>query len=184
VGVTRDVGVADGVTPTSQEGRRPRHPNQKTEPKDEPKDSSALAVSIGSATSSQQQPEDLRDFGDFWLLHPKSRDQDETLVAWRAAVASGVDPKKITAAAKAYAHEVAGEPLKFIKLSANWLRDKRYNDRFPVEPEPGKPNLRAVPDNLSTADKRVAQGQAIAAMFREQEQRAIEPGHTKPQERA
>lgn len=29
VDVTGDAHVADGVTPTSQEGRRPRHPNQK-----------------------------------------------------------------------------------------------------------------------------------------------------------
>lgn len=34
--VRGDAHVADGVTPTSQEGRRPRHPNQKIEPKEEP----------------------------------------------------------------------------------------------------------------------------------------------------
>lgn len=48
------------------------------------------------------------------------------------------------------------------------------------EPRPDGPNLRPVPTSalpqLSTADQRVAQGQALAAMFREEERRALEAG--------
>lgn len=133
VDVTGDADVADGVTWTSQEGRRGRHPNQKKNLNNEPKDSSAAADS----------PEDLTEFGNFWLLYPKSRDRPATLAAWKAVVSSGVDPQKITAAAKAYAKEQAGQPLQFIKLSANWLRDGRYDDDFGPEPS-GKPQLHAV----------------------------------------
>lgn len=133
VDVTGDVHVVDGVTWTSQEGRRGRHPNQKKNLNDEPKDSSAAADS----------PADLKEFGNFWLLYPKSRDRPATLAAWKAVVASGVDPQRITAAAKAYAMEQAGQPIQFIKLSANWLRDGRYDDDFGSEPS-GKPQLRAV----------------------------------------
>jgi hypothetical protein len=42
-------------------------------------------------------------------------------------------------------------------------------------PPGASPLLRSVPTARSTTDQRVAQGQALAAMFREQEQRAIEP---------
>lgn len=83
----------------------------------------------GKNTSPHPEP-DLTEFGAFWLLHPKSRDRDATLAAWRAAVAGGVDPRQITEAAKAYARERQGEPLKFTKLSHTWLRDGRYLDRY------------------------------------------------------
>jgi hypothetical protein len=88
--------------------------------------------------------EDKKEFGSFWALYPKSRDLDKTRDLWVAAVLSGVDPKKITAAAVAYAHEVAGEPIKYIKLSATWLRDRRYNDAYTAGPPP-KPSQPAPP---------------------------------------
>lgn len=96
-----------------------------------------------SSPAAPQDDEDLTDFGNFWLLFPKSRDRPATLVAWREAVATGADPKKITAAAQAYAKERAGENPRFTKFSANWLRDQRYEDDFPPEPN-GTPKLRAV----------------------------------------
>ncbi|MFD9630123.1 hypothetical protein [Streptomyces violascens] len=59
--------------------------------------------------------------------------------------------------------------------SANYFL-KGWSELPPL-PEPGadRPPLRSVPTARSTTDQRVAQGQALAAMFREQEQRAIEP---------
>jgi hypothetical protein len=80
------------------------------------------------ATHSQSQTEDLSEFGNFWLVYPKSRDKQATLAAWKAVVAKGVDPQRLTAAAVAYAHERRGEDLRFTKYSANWLRDARYED--------------------------------------------------------
>lgn len=52
-------------------------------------------------------------------------------------------------------------------------------------PPPGtpRPALHAVPSR-STTDQRVAEGQRLAAMFREREQRALEPAHYPPQELA
>ncbi|MGW3427997.1 HNH endonuclease [Streptomyces melanosporofaciens] len=47
-----------------------------------------------------------------------------------------------------------------------------------------KPTDNVVQMRPSTTDARVAQGQALAAMFREQEQRALEPGDSPPQESA
>lgn len=89
--------------------------------------------------------EEMKEYGNFWLLHPKSKNPDNTLDLWKAAVANGVDPKKITAAAVAYAKEKAGEPFRFIKQSDNWIRERRYEDKFAAEPDAnGRPPLRAV----------------------------------------
>ncbi|NEA52363.1 hypothetical protein [Streptomyces sp. SID10815] len=89
--------------------------------------------------------EDKLEFGRFWQLHPKSRDLDKTRDEWVAAVLSGVDPTKITAAAENYAHEAAGQEWRFIKQSDRWIRERRYEDKFAPRPEPGgKPKLRAV----------------------------------------
>jgi hypothetical protein len=105
------------------------------------KTSSAAAVTpIREITAA-----DKIEFGNFWALYPKSRDMDATREAWVAAVRSGVDPKKITEAAIAYAKEKAGEDLKFIKYSVNWLKQRRYEDKYAPEPDAnGRPQLRAV----------------------------------------
>jgi hypothetical protein len=83
--------------------------------------------------------EEKLEFGRFWQLHPKSRDMDKTRTEWITVVLAGADPKKITTAAQAYAHEVAGIEFRFVKQSANWLREHRYEDKYAPTPEaPGK----------------------------------------------
>lgn len=86
--------------------------------------------------------EDKLDFGRFWQLHPKSRDMDKTRDAWVEAVLSGVDPKKITAAALAYAHECRSVDFQFVKQSVGWLTGRRYEDKYepvPATPKPSRP---------------------------------------------
>ena len=55
---------------------------------------------------------------------------DKTRAEWITAVLAGADPKHITAAAEAYAHEVAGIEFRFVKQSVNWLRERRYEDKY------------------------------------------------------
>jgi hypothetical protein len=57
---------------------------------------------------------------------------------------------------------------------------------LPPLPPPGakRPSLRAVPATRSTTDERVAQGQALAAKFRAEEQCAVTAGSTPTQEPA
>ncbi|BBB01035.1 hypothetical protein RVR_8267 [Actinacidiphila reveromycinica] len=86
---------------------------------------------------------DKVEFGNFWGLFPKSQNFDKTRDAWTAEVLAGADPKEITAAAVAYAHDQAGNDWQFVKSSAGWLRDKRYLDKHAPTPT-GKPNLKAV----------------------------------------
>lgn len=101
--------------------------------------------SAATADTPQQNEEDLSAFGAFWLVYPKSRDRPATLAAWREARAKGVPAEKITAAAQAYARDRAGEDARFTKLSANWLRDERYEDDYADVTDPnGRPPLRAV----------------------------------------
>lgn len=86
--------------------------------------------------------EDKREFGAFWAVHPRSRDIDKTRTEWIAAVVSGVDPKKITEAAEGYAHEVVGSDFKFVKQSAGWIRERRYEDKYETpaaKPGPSRP---------------------------------------------
>ena len=85
----------------------------------------------------------MKEFGNFWLLHPKSKNKSRTLELWKNAVTDGAEPKQITAGAVAYAKEVASQEWRYIKQSDNWLRDRRYEDKFAPEPN-GKPNLRPV----------------------------------------
>lgn len=106
---------------------------------DDEEDLFRFLAADAETTQQQSQVEDLSQFGNFWLVYPKSRDKQATLAAWKAAVANGVDPQRITAAAVAYAHERKGEDLRFTKYSANWLRDGRYEDVIdPDQPPPAK----------------------------------------------
>lgn len=92
--------------------------------------------------------EEKLEFGRFWQLHPKSRDMDKTKAAWAAAVRGGVPAKTITAAAEGYAHDVAGVEPRFIKQSANWLRERRYEDRYEsTGGSAARPGLRSVPNS-------------------------------------
>lgn len=101
--------------------------------------------SAAAADAPPQDEEDLTAFGAFWLVYPKSRDRPATLAAWREARAKGVPAGKITDAAQAYARERAGEDARFTKLSANWLRDERYEDDYEdAADSTGRPPLRAV----------------------------------------
>lgn len=108
--------------------------------------------------------EEKAEFGRFWLLHPKSRDMDKTRDVWVAAVLSGVDPQKITTSAEAYAREMAGQDFQFIKQSAGWIRDRRYEDKFPPAPN-GKPDLKAVGGKNHTPYQHKTQPSAYANGF-------------------
>ncbi|MFB7736233.1 hypothetical protein ACFC08_17970 [Streptomyces sp. NPDC056112] len=108
------------------------------------KTSSIAAVAPLREITAEQKLE----FGRFWHNHPKSKDYDKTLEVWTEAVLSGVDPKKISDSALAYAHEVVGQDYQYVKRSANWIRDRRYEDKHApqqeADPQPGRPQLRAV----------------------------------------
>lgn len=141
--------VPHGGTPDSraETGIRAAHsdvPHAGTSLKEHGENTGKKTSSTAAASSAREiSSEDKFEFGRFWLHHPKSKDYDKTLDAWTEAVLGGADPKKITDAALAYAKEMAGKDFQYIKHSANWVRERRYEDKFAPEPT-GKPNLRPV----------------------------------------
>lgn len=121
-------------------------------------------MKTSSSAAPAAEDEDLAEFGHFWLVHPKSRDRNRTLAAWRDAIATGADPTQIIEAAKAYARERAAEPLQYTKLSHTWLRDGRYHDRYAPEPSPdGRPQLRAVSGDYPPHHNRASRPGRVAA---------------------
>ncbi len=151
--VTGDVHVADGVTSTSQEGRRPRHPNQKTEPKAEPKDSYGAR---------EPQADDERDyrwpaFGEFWVCYPRSKQIEKAKRAWCDALDRGADPDLIVKAAKAYAHERHGQDPRYTPYPARWLDDGRYEDQPDPEPRSNSgPDAETAPRYMTEEEKQRA----------------------------
>jgi len=123
-------------------GKGPGNPDPYSSDPSTPHEEEASTEREGAAAAAPGADREItaaekREFGNFWALHPKSRNLDKTREVWVAAVLSGVDPKKITAAAQAYAREVAGQEFRFIKQSDNWIRERRYEDKFAPEPTRG-----------------------------------------------
>jgi hypothetical protein len=134
VDVTSDADVADGVTSTSQEGRRGRHPNQKTEPRAEPKDSYGARDSSSATARDEERDYAWKAFGDFWLLYPRPMQPEKTRKAWTAALDRGADPDLIVKAAKAYAQHLGGKADRYTPYSATWLNNGSYEDSLDSAP--------------------------------------------------
>lgn len=92
-----------------------------------------------AALHEQRGGEDLAAFGAFWAVYPKKRNKAEALAAWKKAVAAGVDPAHITAAATAFARERHGQDPKFTKFPATWLNKGCFDDEPDPEPPPPPP---------------------------------------------
>jgi hypothetical protein len=137
------VAHSEGATAHSEGAGATPFSSDPSTPQEEEASTQGGATATPSGADRDFTAEEMKEFGNFWLLHPKSQNQDDTRDRWKEAVASGVDPKQITAAAVAYAKEVATQEWRYIKRSDNWLRARRYEDKFAPEPN-GKPNLRPV----------------------------------------
>lgn len=140
-------GTPDSPAETPKTAGRPDVPHAGTSSYKNglPNTGKKTSSSAAAADAPHQDEEDLTAFGAFWLVYPKSRDRPATLAAWREARAKGVPAEKITAAAQGYARERAGQDARFTKLSANWLRDERYEDDYEdVADLDGRTPLRAV----------------------------------------
>jgi len=149
VDVTGDADVADGVTSTSQEGRRGRHPNQKTEPRAEPKDSYGARDTTGPASGAEERDYAWKAFGDFWIYYPNPMQIEKTKRAWRDALERGADPDHIVKAAKAYAQHLGGKVTRYTPYSATWLNNGSYDDPLPAGTATGDGGPHRNPENES-----------------------------------
>ena len=134
---------SEGATAHSEGATATPFSSDPSAPQEEETSTQGGATATSTAASREITADEKREFGNFWALYPKSKDYDRTLETWTASVLGGADPQKITAAAVAYAREVAGKDFQYVKHSANWLRERRYEDKYAPEPN-GKPILRPV----------------------------------------
>jgi hypothetical protein len=147
VHVTGDADVADGVTSTSQEGRRPRHPNQLPEPKEEPKDSGPPPASetdpapqplfdspAAPAEPTEEQQQET-EFAAFYAAYPRKVAKGAARKAFAAAVKRGAKPADLAAAAVAHRDYWARckTEAKFIPYPTTWLNGERYDDELPAQ---------------------------------------------------
>ncbi|MFD3333567.1 hypothetical protein ACFWV1_13110 [Streptomyces sp. NPDC058700] len=140
-------------------------------PQEEEASTAGGAPATPSASRRELTAEEMQEFGKFWLLHPKSKNQDKTRELFAAAVLDGTAAAVIAESAAAYSREVAGQEFRFIKQSDNWLRDKRYLDKHAPEPS-GRPNLRAIPGGGGTYRPHPATGAAAPAPTAEDYEKA------------
>jgi hypothetical protein len=115
----------------------------------------------------EQQPAELIDaaFEEFWAAYPRRRGKVDARKAWdKIAKDPRVDLALIIDGARRYrddgARRRAGSD--YTAYPATWLRGERWNDE--LQPQTAEPTL-------STADKRVLEGQAVVAKFRAMEAR-------------
>ncbi|MER7623890.1 hypothetical protein [Streptomyces sp. NPDC126503] len=162
---------SEGAGAPSEGAGAPPYSSPPHSPQEEEASTAGGATASPSPAARTLTDAEKQEFGNFWLLHPKSKNQDKTRELWTAAVLNGVDASHITQAAAAYAREVAGEEFRFIKQSDNWLRDRRYLDKHAPEPS-GKPNLRAIPGGAGTYRPHPATGAAAPAPTAEDYEKA------------
>lgn len=140
VHVTGDAGVADGVTSTSQKGRRPRHPNLKDEPSVEPKDfcsppeaesDSAPALFVVPAIETGPAPADT--FDEFWAAYPNKVGKRHAHKAYAAAIKRGATAEQLLTATHAHAAHWRADKTgkKWIPHPTTWLNGDRYDDELP-----------------------------------------------------
>lgn len=101
-------------------------------------------------------------FDEFWDNYPRKDGKANALKAWPKAC-KRLEPQRIVAAARYWAGlwENAGFTKQFIPHPTTWLNGERWNDEPPLS--------RAQPaERRSTTDERVAQAQALKALYAQQ----------------
>ncbi|MBQ1118473.1 hypothetical protein KBY56_37835, partial [Streptomyces sp. C3-3] len=135
-----------GVTSTSQEGRRPRHPNQLPEPTEEPKDScpppasepepgnQSLFDSPASPAELTEEQQQEAEFAAFYSAYPRKVGKGNARKAFAAAVKRGAKPADLVAASAAHRDNWARcrTETRFIPYPASWLNGERYDDELPA----------------------------------------------------
>ncbi len=85
-------------------------------------------------------------FSEFWEAYPRSRNRAETEKGYELAIGSGVSPRWLIHAAKAYRAEQAGNSKAYMCSSENWLAQRRW-ENFPLKSDAG-PETGTVSDDL------------------------------------
>lgn len=98
-------------------------------------------------------------FKAFCAAYPRLGEMDQTRDALRDAVVGGVSAQTIISAAKAYAEEQEGNPIRFVKYSENWLAEKRW-EAFASKSDQASKSAKALIDR-SVADIKAGRDYAV-----------------------
>lgn len=74
-------------------------------------------------------------FDAFWSVYPRREGKQPALLAFVAAIRSGVAPNRIVAGAQRYAAVRQGQDPKMTKMAQGWLNERRWEDEI-AEPPP------------------------------------------------
>ncbi len=119
------------------------------------------AASATAKKKSQDEPDPR--FAEFWSVYPRREGKQHALKAYSKAI-TDVEPAVILNGARRYAAHRAGENPKYTKMPATWLNGGCWEDELPQR--------HAQTNQLSPRSQRVAEGAALAARYRAEEQAA------------
>ena len=103
----------------------------------------------GPAAGAPPQPEG---FELFWTAYPRQEGRKSAIVAYKAAIASGLRPELLEQKAAQYALAKSGNDPKWIKMPANWLKDEGWLE----DPQPPKPKTKREDRKAPQADRRLS----------------------------
>jgi murein DD-endopeptidase MepM/ murein hydrolase activator NlpD len=104
-------------------------------------------------------------FPEFYEAYPRKRERKKAATAYRTALRNGAKPERLIQAAQAYAHQVRGKDLQYVKYPASWLNAAAYDD------EPERPALRAVSGGHQPWQNPIDQSEYDEPMFPTEELR-------------
>jgi hypothetical protein len=86
----------------------------------------------GGESVASLKPDDLAAlFAEFFAAYPKHVGEKQARKEFIAAVESGINPALMIGGAKRHAIARAGEPSKYTKDPANWIKGEHWNDELP-----------------------------------------------------
>lgn len=105
--------------------------------------------------------DDQSAFAAFWNAYPRKVAKGAARKAWDKAIKAGAEPADVVLGARRYATDPRrnDSDIRYTAHPATWLNSERWAD---------EPEAEHRPVQRSTTDERVAQGQALKAMFRGQ----------------
>jgi hypothetical protein len=124
----------------TRESAQPYKKNQEEEPRGE-SDSRPHVASLDSKKDSRAKKtkiepepeiESAESFERFWRAYPRKVAQEAARKAFAQAIEGGADPEAMIAGAERFAVERWGEPARYTKFPAGWIKDERWKDPPPA----------------------------------------------------
>lgn len=77
-------------------------------------------------------------FSDFLTAFPRREGKTSAFAAWKKVIEAGAAPERIILAAERYAAAVQGREPRYVKLPANWLNERLFDEEPPAPQGPAR----------------------------------------------